>query len=64
MAPMFLRSMLTRFSHLRLGLFPAVDLPVKILKAYLPSSILAKCPTHLNLIALITLTILGERYKL
>ena len=27
------------------GLFP-VDLPVKVLKAPLPSSILATCPTH------------------
>ena len=54
-------------SHLRLGfpkgLFP-VDLPVKILKALPPSSILATCPAHLNLLDLITLTILGERYKL
>ena len=45
------------------GLFP-VGLPVKILKALLPSSILATCPVHLNLLDLITLTILGERYKL
>ena len=45
------------------GLFP-VCLPVKILKALLPSSILATCPAHLNLLDLITLTILGERYKL
>ena len=41
-------------------LFP-VGLPVKVLKALLPSSILATCPTHLNLLDLITLTILGER---
>ena len=45
------------------GLFP-VGLPVKILKALLPSSILATCPAHLNLLDLITLTILSERYKL
>ena len=45
------------------GLFP-VGLSVKILKALLPSSILATCPAHLNLLDLITLTILGERYKL
>ena len=45
------------------GLFP-VGLSVKTLKALLPSSILAKCPPHLNLLDLITLTILGERYKL
>ena len=45
------------------GLFP-VGLPVKILKDLLPSPILATCPAHLNLLDLITLTILGERYKL
>ena len=31
---------------------------------YLHSSILATCPANLNLLDLITLTILGERYKL
>ena len=36
------------------GLFP-VGLPDKILKALLHSSILATCPTHLNLLDLITL---------
>ena len=54
-------------SHLRLGLpkdLFSVGLPVKILKELLPSSILATCPAHLNLVDLITLTILGERYKL
>ena len=54
-------------SHIRLGLsqvlFP-VGLPVKILKTLLNSSILATCPVHLNLLDLITLTILGERYEL
>ena len=45
------------------GPFP-VGLPVTILKPLLPSSILATCPAHLNLLDLITLTILGERYKL
>ena len=34
------------------------------MKALLPSSILATFPTHLNLLDLITLTILGKRYKL
>ena len=54
-------------SHLRLclpkDLFPE-GLPVKIFKALLPSSILATCPVHLNLLDINTLTILGERYKL
>ena len=40
--------------------FP-VGLPVKILKALLPSSILATCPVHFNLLDLIILTVLGER---
>jgi hypothetical protein len=51
-------------SHLCLGLpkglFP-VSVPAKILKALLPSSILTKWPAHLNLLDLITLTILGEQ---
>ena len=50
-------------SHLRLGLpkglFP-VGVSVNIYKALLPSSILATWPTHLNLLDLSTLTILGE----
>ena len=45
------------------GLFPA-GLPVNILKALLPSSILATWPAHLNILDFITLIILGERYKL
>ena len=65
--PISLRSILILSSHLRPGLpkclFP-VGLLVKILKALLPSSILATCPVHLYLLDLITLTILGERYKL
>ena len=40
------------------GLFPAAK-PVEILKALLPSSILATWPAHLNLLDLIALTILG-----
>ena len=52
------RPILILSSHLRLGfpkgLFP-VGLPVKIMKAILPSSILATCPAHLNLLDLITL---------
>ena len=50
-------------SHLHLGfykgLFP-VGLPVKILKALLPSSILATRSAHLNILDLIILTILGK----
>ena len=36
----------------------------RILKALLPSSILVTCPAHLNILHLITLTKLGEWYKL
>ena len=54
-------------SHQRLGLpkglFP-VALPFKILKALPPSSILATYPVHLNLLDLITLTILGSHIQL
>ena len=34
------------------------------MKALLPTSILITCPAHLNFLDLITLTILGEQYKL
>ena len=65
--PISSRSILILSSHLRWGLpnglFP-LGLPVKVLKALLPSSILATCPAHLNPLYLIALTILGERYKL
>ena len=61
------RSILILSSHLRLGLskglFP-VGLPLKIYKALLHFSILATYPAHLSLLDLITLTILGEQYKL
>ena len=63
----FLKSILILSSHLRLGLpkglFP-IGVPVKILKALLPSSILVILPAHLSFLNLITLPILGERYKL
>ena len=55
---------LTLSSYLCLSLprlFP-VGLPVKILKAFLPSSILITRPAHL--LDVTSLTILGERYKL
>ena len=62
-----LKSILILSSHLRLGLPKgqfSVGLPVKILKALLPSSILATSPAHLNLLDLMTLTVLGELYKI
>ena len=58
-----LKSILILSSHLLLGfpkgLFP-VGVPVNILKALIPSSILATCPAYLNFLDLITLTTLGE----
>ena len=65
--PISLRFILILSSHLCLGLpkslFP-VGVPVKILKALLPSSILAIWPAHLNLPDLITQRMLGERCQL
>ena len=62
----YLRSVLILSFHLCLDLpichFP-VGLPVKILKALLPSSIIAIYPPHINFLKLIALTILGEWYK-
>jgi hypothetical protein len=59
------KSILTFSSHLRLGLpigtFP-VGLPVKISKALL-SFIIATYCAYLNLLDLITLDILDQRYK-
>ena len=54
-------------THLLMGLFKGlfpVGLLVEILKAFLPSSVLSTWYAHLNLLDLITLTTLGERYKL
>ena len=39
-------------------------LPDKILKSFLPYSVLATCPVHLNLLYLIILSVLCERNKL
>jgi hypothetical protein len=53
-------------SHLRLGLPSGLlpsGLPTKMFYAPLTSPIRATFPTHLILLALITLTILGEEYK-
>ena len=67
MISIYLRSILILSLHLRIGspkgLFP-LGLPVKILRALLPSSILATCPAHLNRLDLLTLIVLGEWYKL
>ena len=56
--PVSLRSILTSSSHQRLRI--TASLPFTFSKALLPSPILAICPAHLNLVDLITLTILGE----
>ena len=65
--PISLRYILILSSHLRLFLhevlFP-LGLLVNILKALLPFSIRATWSTHLSLLDLITMTVLGERYKL
>ena len=62
----FLRSILILSSHLHLGLpkglFPAGK--QQILKSLLPSSILTTWPIYINLLDLITLNMLGKRYKL
>jgi hypothetical protein len=53
-------------SHLRLGLPSGLlpsDLPTKMLYAPLTSPMRVACPAYLILLALITLTILGEEYK-
>jgi len=64
--PISLKPIQILSSHLCLGLpkvlFP-VGLSVKILKALLPSSLLGTWHAHLNLLDLITLTMLAKRYK-
>ena len=65
--PISLGSILILSSHLRLGLpndlFP-VGLPINILKALLPSSIITKWLANLNLLDLTILNILRKRYKI
>jgi hypothetical protein len=60
--PNSLRSILILSSHLRLGLPSDLlsVLPTKILYKRFPSPMRATCPTHLILLDLIPLTILGE----
>jgi hypothetical protein len=55
--PISLRFILILSSHLW-------GLHIRILKALLPSSILATWPAHFNIVDLITLTVLDERHKL
>ena len=64
--PISSRSILILSFHLCLGLpkglFP-VGLPVKILKALLPFSILATCPAYLNLLDLINTQDLSKQQR-
>jgi hypothetical protein len=63
--PISLRSILILSSYIRLGLLPSVfpfGFPIKILYAFLFSSIRATCPAHLILLDLIILIILGGEY--
>ena len=63
--PIYLRSILILSSHLRLGLPRGLfSVFTYVLKALLPSSILATWPAHPYLLDLITLIILGEPYIL
>jgi hypothetical protein len=65
--PIYPQSILMLSSHLHLVLPNSLllsGLPTKTLKTPLPSPIHTTCPTHLILLDLITLTILGEEYRL
>ena len=65
--PFSLRSFLILSSHRRLGFpkcFFLIGLPVQIFKVLLSSPILVTWLSHLNILDLIILTKLGERYKL
>ena len=61
-----LRSTIILSSHLRLGLPKGLSagVPVKILRELLTTYILATYPLYLNLLDLISLTVLDERYEL
>ena len=62
-----LRSILILSSHLGLGLSKSlfsIDLPVKKLKVFLPSCILATYPANLSILDLITMSTSDEWYKL
>ena len=65
--PISLRSILILFSGLCLSvpksIFPQL-LPDSIFEEFISFDILMTCPTLPNLLKLISLTILGERYKL
>ena len=65
--PISLTSFLILSFLLLIGLhkgLSSVGVPVKMLKAFLPYSILATWPAHFNLLDLFTLATLGERCKL
>ena len=64
MIHIYLRSILILSSHRCLSLLRSLSSRFTCLKALLPSSNLDTCPAHLNLLDLIILIVLDERYKL